>query len=178
MNLLSVRCHNCSAPLSVSESARFVTCKHCGSDLAIKHTDSAVHTELLQAVAETNEKISSHLERLNIHQEIESLDREWAIQKQEFGSVDKDGPTAAGIGFSIFWIVMTLAIFPPFALIGIGMLVFRALKMIRGQTKREQFIQAESRYQSRRRELQQRLDGSISIPSFTSSEWESWSGSD
>lgn len=160
VNLLSVRCHHCSAPLSVSESAKFVTCKHCGSDLAIKHTDSAVHTELLQAVAESNEKISAHLERLNVHQEIEALDREWAMQKQEFDPAKKDGPTVAKFAFLIFWTFLTVSMPGHIAPFGIAMVVLMTLQIVGGQRRRQDFLQAESCYQSRRQELQQRLEAS------------------
>ena len=48
MELISVSCNHCGAPLEVPPGANYVTCAHCGSRLAVKRTGSAVYTELLE----------------------------------------------------------------------------------------------------------------------------------
>lgn len=48
MELETLSCNNCGAPLQVPENANFVSCAQCGSQLAVKRNESARYTEVLQ----------------------------------------------------------------------------------------------------------------------------------
>ena len=58
MELETLSCNNCGAPLEVPPGANFVTCAHCGSRLAIKRTDNASYTEVLDQIGQRTERMS------------------------------------------------------------------------------------------------------------------------
>ena len=41
MNAETLNCNNCGAPINVPAAAKYATCAHCGTQLAIRRTDSA-----------------------------------------------------------------------------------------------------------------------------------------
>ncbi len=105
VQVVSLSCNECGAALEVSEKARFVTCKKCKAQLAIKHDDGAIYTELAEAakrVEEAAESIEEHAEvlkeqneRLFKQGEIERLDREWDAERSGLMQRTKSGHTYA-----------------------------------------------------------------------------------
>src|SRR2546423_1344686 len=120
----SLSCNNCGAPLEVPTGARYVTCAHCGSRLAIKRTESAAYTEALEDIDRHAQHMSSDLEAIRLQNELEQIDREWQIEREQYLTRSRDGSTgvpskgitAGGIvgivlviGFLIFWIALASA---------------------------------------------------------------------
>lgn len=103
MEVTSVNCNNCGAPLEVGAGANFATCRHCGSHLAIRRTASAAYTELLGELDRKTDAIASKVEVLLRQNELEQIDREWEEERKRYLSKDKHGeyhePTAAGAAF-------------------------------------------------------------------------------
>ncbi len=101
MKLIALNCNNCGAKLKVGESAKFVTCKHCETQLAIHHEEGSAYTELAEAtkrVEERTEELAEHVEelagqnrRLLLQNELEDLDRKWESERQPLMSKAKDG---------------------------------------------------------------------------------------
>ena len=91
MKVISVSCNHCGAPLEVPKKARFVTCKYCSSRLAIKATESATYTEVLEAIGERTEKIAQDVETIKLQNRLERLDREWQTDRRRFMTRDKHG---------------------------------------------------------------------------------------
>jgi DNA-directed RNA polymerase subunit RPC12/RpoP len=54
MQLESITCNHCGAPLDVPDAANFVKCNHCDSRLAIKRTQSTTYTEELAGLDSMN----------------------------------------------------------------------------------------------------------------------------
>lgn len=88
---LSVRCQNCGSPLQVSDSIRFVTCGYCHSELQVVRDASTIHTEVLQKIEKNTATTVSQLKVIELQNEIERLDREWEMWKQQNLSRDKSG---------------------------------------------------------------------------------------
>lgn len=48
MDLESIRCGSCGAPLHLAAGVNFVTCNHCQSHLAVRRDASATYTEVVE----------------------------------------------------------------------------------------------------------------------------------
>ncbi|NUO50649.1 MAG: hypothetical protein HOV80_17480 [Polyangiaceae bacterium] len=101
MKLIALNCNNCGAKLKVGESAKFVTCKHCETQLAIHHEEGSAFTELVEAtkrVEERTEELAGQVEelagqneRLLLQNELEDLDREWERERAKLMTRGSDG---------------------------------------------------------------------------------------
>jgi hypothetical protein len=169
MELITVACNNCGAPLRVPDDARFVTCNHCSSQLAVKHTESVTFTEKLNEINERTERIEDELAELRSRQEIEDLDRQWERQRERYMITDKHGrrrvPTVAGsvfsgiaiVVFGIFWTVVAANMGGGgFALFGVLFIVVGAGVSIYSYTKAQDYLAAQRRYRRRRAQVSQR----------------------
>lgn len=84
MELLSLNCQHCSAPLKVPADAKFVTCTHCGSQLAVRRGGSVAWTETLDAIDERTERMAEQLDDLHRRSGLADLDRRWEAEKERF----------------------------------------------------------------------------------------------
>ena len=91
MNSLALQCQNCSAPLDVPISARYVTCSHCGTQLAVKHSGSAAYTETLDQIDHRTERMARQLDQLHEQQTVQALDQQWDIDRQQFDLIARNG---------------------------------------------------------------------------------------
>jgi DNA-directed RNA polymerase subunit RPC12/RpoP len=64
MELISLSCNKCGAPLEVPINANFVTCSYCKSRLAIHSTENAYYTEVLGEIDRKTSKILSKVDTL------------------------------------------------------------------------------------------------------------------
>jgi hypothetical protein len=128
MKLITVSCNECGAKLSVGDDTRFVTCKHCDTQLAVHHEDGGAFTQVaeaarrLEASAETiathADKMATQNERLLIEGKLARLDREWEQTKQGYMHRSKDGslhPATRGqaYGFAVMVPLMFLPLVGP-----------------------------------------------------------------
>ena len=174
MKLLSLNCNHCGAPLEVPAKARFVTCAFCDASLVVQRTGSTYSTSVLEEIRQTTHALARDVAEMKAASEIEQLDREWALQKEELLGQSKDGrmsvPTKTAAiggavavgGFGLFWTVMAagitghsnapgfLSCFPLFGLLFTAAAIFSGISMY---SKADKFERAQRRYQRRRRDL-------------------------
>ncbi len=81
MSTTELLCNNCGAPLAVPDTARYATCAHCGSRLAIQRSESAAWTEVAEKIADDTGRINEGVTLLTLQAELERLDREWEMQQ-------------------------------------------------------------------------------------------------
>src|SRR5438045_5577549 len=125
MEVQTLSCNNCGAPIDVPPQANFATCAHCGSRLAVRRTDSVAYTEVLGRIDKTTSHMSEDLQTLRQESELERIDREWQIEREQFMQRGRDGsssvPSNSGtvvavigavgaIVFALFWIAMASSI--------------------------------------------------------------------
>ena len=179
MKLEQLTCNACGAPLEVPESANFVTCNHCSTQLAVNRTESVTCTEALDRLAGSTEELTDRLDDLVAQNAIEALDREWQQERKKYITIHKngqetipteDGAVKGGIGgaiFGAFWTVFTIAIMadapfllPKLLFPGIGVLIIVGSLAGIGstQSKARDYHTAEKRYLARREELLERID--------------------
>ncbi len=92
MRVVTLRCANCGAPLSVRHKVRFVRCNFCDSQLEIHREDSATYSTATQEVREARvAKLQKSVERLQLGNQLEQLDREWLMRQEEFLTSGKRG---------------------------------------------------------------------------------------
>ena len=171
MKVVTVDCNSCGAPLEVGEKTRFVTCRYCSKRLSIQHSESSVYTEVLDDIKESTDKISQDMEVIKLQNQLEQLDREWMLQREKFMITSKDGgrhlPTAgpgAAVGgafaaiFGVIWIGFAASIGAPgfFLLFGVVFIVFALVGTATSASKATNYRNAHERYQTDRRELQDR----------------------
>ena len=89
--VLSVRCQQCGAPLQISEGLRFVTCTYCHAELEVVRDASTIHTEVLAKLEAKTDAMAGSLKVIEIQNEIERLDREWAMWREKFLPRDREG---------------------------------------------------------------------------------------
>jgi LSD1 subclass zinc finger protein len=123
MTLEPLTCSHCGAPIEVPSSAKFVKCAHCGTRLVVKRTPTASYTEVLDQIGERTERMAEDLEAIRLQNELERIDREWQLQREQFMVRSKDGSTSvpsetgSAIGsiiavvFGVFWLFMAVSIF-------------------------------------------------------------------
>jgi len=179
MKTINLTCNHCGAPLEVAEETKFVTCRFCSSRLAVEHSESAFYTRVLEALENQTSAVSGDLETIKIQNEIERLDREWQMQREQLCLRTKTGrlrePTVAGtiVGsvffalFGIVWLVMVNAasskylpgdagpkpVLGLFSLVGFGIIVLSVIGAIRGIPRAREYEQSREHYESRRRRL-------------------------
>ena len=66
MEMISVSCNHCGAPLKVGPNSRFVTCTFCNSRLEVKRSDSAIFTEEISRIANTTQQMAGSLEVIEL----------------------------------------------------------------------------------------------------------------
>ena len=91
MQIESLNCNHCGAPLEVPQTAKFIKCNHCGNQLVIRRSESATFTETVEQLAETTENLTAQVSKLTKQNEVEALDRQWDREKESFMVADKHG---------------------------------------------------------------------------------------
>jgi hypothetical protein len=139
MELVSLACGHCGAPLEVPDGTRYVTCGFCSSKLEVHRSGGAIYTQVLEALQKRTEEIAGDVEILKLQNELERIDREWQTAREscmirgKHGGMSEPSPIAGtiggivAIGFGIFWTIGAGSHFPPMALFGllfIGIAVF------------------------------------------------------
>jgi DNA-directed RNA polymerase subunit RPC12/RpoP len=81
-SLIALSCNHCGAPLDVPSGTRFVTCAHCGSRLTVSESDGAYVTAVLQELSDKTDRMDGVLRGLQLQQELERLDAEWAAHEE------------------------------------------------------------------------------------------------
>jgi hypothetical protein len=180
VQVLSLTCNHCGAPLDVPEAMRFVTCEHCGSRLEVHRTGSAAYTQVLEQIDQRTRNIEQDIEALRLQQELEQLDRDWATKRK--GLMDRNGegqtsvPTALGnvigaMGLGVCGLVwlgigsfmghampgFTGGLQPFFTWIGLGVVVLAVILGISGMGKASAYRNAEILYQQQRAALLARI---------------------
>jgi hypothetical protein len=78
MELVKLSCSGCGGALEIPRNVRFAACTYCGSQLEIKHSNSACWSELHSQVQEHSEAI----EILRLEQELTRCDLEWSRTRE------------------------------------------------------------------------------------------------
>jgi DNA-directed RNA polymerase subunit RPC12/RpoP len=91
LQLESIRCNNCGAPLAVPPAANYVTCQHCQAQLAIKRTPTASYTEVLEEVTRQTAALRSQVQQLTLQNELAALDRAWDREREGLLIYPKSG---------------------------------------------------------------------------------------
>ena len=94
MQVESLSCNNCGAPIDVPANANYATCAHCGSRLAIKRTETAAYTEVLSRIDERTGQMSEDLAVIKAQNELEQVDREWQLEREQYLERNKDGSSS------------------------------------------------------------------------------------
>jgi transcription elongation factor Elf1 len=162
----SVTCNHCGAPLAIQPSTRFVTCTHCGSRLEIHRSGAALYTEVLDAIDQRTKEIAQDVDVIRRQNEVERLDREWAMRREELMVRTKSGaktPTVAGgvigavvaVVFGIFWIGMSSTAGAPaiVPIIGIVVVIAGLVSGISTVAKASQYADEQQRYEQQRARL-------------------------
>ncbi|MGA7733434.1 MAG: hypothetical protein WCD37_19400 [Chloroflexia bacterium] len=171
MELETVACNNCGAPLHISEGTNFVTCGHCGSQLAVRRNESALYTERLEKLEGRTDTIADELRRLKMQQELNQLDDDWASEKEGYMIAQRGGarylpdePLAMlGVGISFVSLivlgVMMLAIPNGFQFMCLPLLLFGGITAWVGYdyfSKLNAYKQGQANYWQRHEEIRQR----------------------
>lgn len=174
MEMISVTCNHCGAPLEVGANARFVTCKFCNSQLEVKRSDSAIFTEEISRIAQNTQQMAGSLEIIELQNEIERLDREWMagnpVSFDQHGrptTQTSPGGAVFGLMFTIFFAIVafSMAGFAAssgapgiFALVPVGMGIFALAAGIMGLGKASQYQSRKSDYEQQRAAMVARLE--------------------
>jgi len=93
MEAISITCNRCGAPLEIGRGVRFLTCNYCGSRLQVHQTDSATFTEVLETIQEHTSQMAEDVGVIRLQNEVEQLDRQWAIERESYLTHGKNGTT-------------------------------------------------------------------------------------
>ncbi len=91
MKLISLNCNHCGAPLDVPESAKFVTCSFCETQLKVERTASTYSTAAIDELKETTDSLSQDVAYLKLQNNLQALEHGWDRQRQTLMTRTKDG---------------------------------------------------------------------------------------
>ena len=181
----SLLCNSCGAPLEVPDSANYVTCRHCDTNLKIHREGAAASTEAIEKLAEETAGLAEKVDRLTKESQLSNLEKEWTNHERSFMVRDKYGgehlptlslaPLVMGgfvVVFGAIWTTLAFAITRgapnegPFAvakvafpLFGIGFMCFGAFVGISShlaiRRRLQDHAEAEREYLRRRREIEE-----------------------
>ena len=171
MRLVSLNCNQCGAPLEVPEKIQFVTCDYCSARLSIHREGNAVYSEALDEIEKRTGKIAEDLETLKIQNELESLDRQWMLDRDRFKVKGQDGhysvPSQAGsvvgmilaAAFGVFWTVTAASMGAPglFPLFGIVFVIAAIAGGIASLKKADAYQRNRKSYEVQRKMLLHRI---------------------
>jgi DNA-directed RNA polymerase subunit RPC12/RpoP len=167
MPTTSLLCDNCGAPLDVPDTARYATCGHCGSRLAVQRNATAAWTEVAERIAGDTGRINEGVTLLTLQAELERLDREWEMQQGKVSRRGKDGKPETAVGAFIGLLVPLFVLYMIFGkgelaptIVLLAILAIGALAALRsGAIARILGSDlTESDYQRRRAELVHRIE--------------------
>ena len=161
MTLTPVACHKCGAPLEVPNEARFVTCRHCGIQLEVKHNDSATWTEQIEEIQEQTEELVEQVAQLQYQNALQAIDRDWDRERESLLITHKNSgrrtePNAAAAIFGICTVVVIGLIVAVNVQSGLGALLV-LVGIVAGTfnlAKAKQFETAKRRHRQRKTGLQ------------------------
>lgn len=167
IELRSLACNSCGASLTVTDATRFVTCAHCGSQLAVHRTDNSAFTEIVSEIREQNLQIAEDLRVVRLQNDVEALDRDWEIQREAYISTKENGEKtephpasnlAGGVlavVLAVVWLVGTSMPDGPqwYSLIGPVIGLLGILNAVSGYHRSHEFARLKDRYQKRREQL-------------------------
>ena len=160
-------CNSYGAPLEVLDSADFVTCNHCSTWPAVRRTDNITFTEQLDRLAKKTEELRERLDNLNCQNYLETFDREWSFEREEYMISGRDrvrsipetrSSVVDGIIIGVFgclWTAMAVGItasaplFGPFKVARAALPLFvlgGVLKSITSYSNDGEYRRAEQRY--------------------------------
>jgi DNA-directed RNA polymerase subunit RPC12/RpoP len=167
MGLISLSCHHCGASLSIPDDARYVTCRFCGSQLQVEHTESATYTRVLEKLDARTAEMARDLAVIKHQNALEQLDRDWQTEREGLMVRGKNGTmhepsTGASIlaiviggGFGIFWTIVASQFASGFfAIFGVLFVVFIIAAGISNYRSAIRFSARRDEYERRRRELE------------------------
>jgi len=121
MELLSVRCNHCGAPLQIPAEARYVTCTYCKSELTVQRNEGTICTEVLQRIEQKTDRMADNLDVIRLQGELELLDREWQMKRETMLVRDRSGKLVEPGGTSpLAGCAIALVAAPIFMVMSIG----------------------------------------------------------
>jgi Flp pilus assembly protein TadB len=165
MELLSLACGHCGAPLEVPDGTRFVTCGYCSSKLEVHRSGGAIYTEVLEALQKRTEEIADDVEILKLQNELERIDREWQENRAGYMIGSKHGASKPspirgtiallfGIGCIIYFIVTSGRNVSPVPIFVMFIFIFLGLLNIK---KSRELTKLKNEYERRRVNVVQSL---------------------
>lgn len=90
-------CQSCGAPLQVPESSRFVTCNHCSTRLAVRRTETATFTEMLESLEAGQVELRDRLQRVELESRLAQLERDWDQVREKLIGAGGEPPTVMSL---------------------------------------------------------------------------------
>jgi hypothetical protein len=171
MNVISVCCNKCGAPLEVPDKTKFLTCSHCGSKLEVQNSGGAYFTSVLEQIGRRTEKMSDDLETIKHQNDLERIDREWQMKREGLMVRGKDGsesvPSAAGgvigggiaVAFGFIWTIAASSMGAPaiFLLFGVFFVGAALYGIISSVHKANEYDSLKQQYESERSEVMSKI---------------------
>ena len=89
MELESITCGACGAPLQTPDNARFVTCNFCHANLVIHRETSVTYSEKIADIDERTRRMADDLKELRSESDLAKLERELERKRQNSGAFDE-----------------------------------------------------------------------------------------
>lgn len=169
MDLEPIVCGSCGAALTIPADVQFVNCRHCGTALKVQRNESVTFTEVMNTIREQSARIEENTELLRIQGEIALLDREWEESTAQLMVQDKHGRSSIpgktssvvmGVVLALFftfWTAVASFVFPPFAIVGVVLIVVSFFLSISSYRKAEHYERLKAEHETRRQVLMNRL---------------------
>lgn len=143
--------------LDIPNSANFVTCNHCSSNLAVKRNESVTFTEQIEKLGEQHTEMLSRLDRIEGQNCVAQIDRDWESRKKNYLTVDKRGnqrePTTgiAVVLICALFLIMASGMGPALSFIGLVFTAMAVANVVYSSQKLNEYEAAKKSYHNRRK---------------------------
>lgn len=178
--LESLLCNSCGAPLEVPDSANYVQCQHCRTNLKVHRAPGAITTEAIEELKAATGNLKQQVDELSRQNKLANLEREWESRRESFLIQDKEGrPVIPATGhavlsgvavafFGCIWIAFAISITSRmpnqgafsaakvlFPLFGIGFIAFGVIRAAMMHQQAGAYQRAERQYRQLRSKITQ-----------------------
>lgn len=174
MEIILLNCNGCGAALDVGPDTRFATCAQCGARLAVKRSETAAYTEVLENLERKTDAIADQIAELQRQNELERIDREWEKERERYLLHHKNGTKSepsASLGiiagvlvavFAVMWLGFAMSLGAPdgFTCFGVMFLIGAVFIAATSVVKARSYQEAHQRYLKRRNAALDRADTS------------------
>ena len=125
MDLITLSCQQCGAPLEIPTGLSHITCGHCGAALVVRQHGAVFFTEKIESLERHTSKMQSEIEQLRWDRALDQFEQSWREKRSSDTLPEKDDYILPMVR-AIALVIISLGLLP---LSGAGWIILMALPL-------------------------------------------------